>query len=102
MTNHPNRNWRRRLVSEAAALGPDLVSAWCALATRDGVPLIAAAAALSATTGRAYSANLLCRWRRGDAPVPEPAARVMRSDVLHHLLGAPPDAVAAVLEPPAR
>ncbi len=88
--------WSRRLAERAAALGPDLVSAACDLA---GGPT-ALAARLAADTGRAYTANLVCRWRRSEAPVPEPARAVMSALVLDALVGPAAPAVARVLSPP--
>lgn len=94
--NHPHRNWRRRLAAEASALGPDLVSAYIALHRGP----TAAARALSEDTGRPYSANLLCRWRRGEAPTPVAAQQAMRYSLLLALLGGSARPVAAVLSPP--
>lgn len=100
--NHPNRNWRRRLADEATALGPDLVSAWISIFTRDDQTLVSAAAELSADAGRNYDSNQLLKWRRGAEPVPAPAALVMRRDLLQYLfddeIGA---ALSRLLESPA-
>jgi hypothetical protein len=84
--NHPNRSWRRRLADEAAALGPDLVSAWIALFTRNGEPLVELAAELAQDCGRRYDSNQLLKWRRGAEPVPPMAAHIMRRDLLQYLL----------------
>lgn len=102
MKSHPEDKWRRTLDADAAALGTNLVSAWCALNRRDGLSLVAAAAELSAEAGRRYSANFICRMRRGDAPVPEPAAHLMRLAVLRSLIGDACGSVLLILEPPAR
>ena len=96
--NHPNRSWRRRLADEAAALGPDLVSAGINIL---GGPTLAAMH-ISTLTGRNYSANLMCRWRRGEAPVPEPAREALMVVVLTELLGDESVPVARVLCVPER
>ena len=96
MSHHPNRNWRRRLAADAAALGTNLVSAYIAL---HGGPTIAARA-LSDDTGRRYSGNLLCRWRRGASPTPAVAQQAMRYSLLIALLGDAARPVADVLSPP--
>ena len=102
MKPYHKSNWRRFINDEAQALGTDLISAWCAIAKCDGISIVDAAASLSAETGRHYSPNLVYRWRRGDAQVPEPAARMMRRDVLRRVIGYSSDAVLLILEPPSR
>lgn len=105
MTNHPNRSWRRKLEHDAAALGPDLVAAWIAVQTADGLSLAEVGRRLALDFDRpSYDANVLLRWQRGAESVPSPVAARMRSDVLAALLrdNAAAKAVARVLEAPGR
>lgn len=94
--NHPH--WRRRLADEAAALGPDLVSATIRVL---GGPT-AAAAHLAAITGRTVTANKLCRFRRGAECTPEWLQDAMRVVVADRLLDDAGLAVARVMSPPER
>lgn len=105
MTNHPNRNWRRKLEHDAADLGPDLVSAWIAVQTADGWSLAEVGRRLALDFDRpSYNANVLLRWQRGAEAVPGPVAARMRQHVLAVLLldGATAKAVAKVMEAPDR
>lgn len=86
MTNHPNRSWRRKLQHEAEALGPDMVSAWITLQTLDGWSVAEVGRRLASDFDRAYDANRLLKWRRGDEAVPGPVAARMRLDLLAALL----------------
>jgi len=99
--NHPNRNWRSRLIREAGALPQNLVSAWLALFPEQ----TRASRALYVTrrTGRACNPNLLAAWARGARAVPESVQRLMRHELLLLLLGTDvAEALSAVLEAPVR
>ena len=99
----PNKSWLTRIVDEATALGPDLVSAWISLSTSDGRSLVGVAAALSTQSGHSYDSNRLLKWRRGEERVPLPAEQIMRRDLLAYLLGDDAgNVIAAVLTPPQR
>ena len=98
MPNHPNRSWRRRLANEAAALGPDLVSAVIRVL---GGPS-RAAQHLSALTGRSLDANRMCRYRRGGEAVPDWLQDACRVVVADELLGDDGLAIARLMSPPDR
>lgn len=82
MTNHPNRNWRAQLAAEVEHLGSDLLAAWSRCGRARGLTLKEQCAVMSRDTGHNYTPNLVGRWRRGERPIPAPAARHMRAYVL--------------------
>lgn len=86
MTNHPNRNWRRKLADAARALGPDLVAAWIAVSERHAT-VHDALSLLNAATGGSHTTSRLGEWRDGKRAIPEPVQRHMRRIVLAELLG---------------
>lgn len=96
--SHPNHSWRRRLADEAAALGPDLLSA--AIRVLGGPNR--AAQHLQLLTGHALNANRMCRYRRGGEAVPDWLQDACRVVVADELLSDDGLAIARLMSPPDR
>ena len=98
-TDHPNRSWRRRLATEAEALGPHAVAAWLML--HHSTSHVALAKRIRTETGCYADSNRLSAWQAGRRAVPEPVLALMRREILSALLGDAGEAVARILSAPA-